>query len=166
MSEPVASVVDPAASDAADPPLDPPGEKSVFHGFRVTPQSLDQVTGALENSGVVVLAWTIPPASMIRWTNAAVSLATTSRSGSDPTVLRCPPIGASSLTATGSPSSGPAGSPRPAYLASAALAAAIASSKRDSPNALIAGSTPSPRPITASIRSTGDHPRWRKRPRA
>src|SRR5690349_21314014 len=123
MSEPVASVVDPAASDAPDPPLEPPGEKSVFHGLRVTPQSFVHVTGALETSGVVVLACTIPPASMIRCTNAAVSVATTSRSGSEPRVLRCPAIGASSLTATGSPSSGPIGSPWPEYLASAALAA-------------------------------------------
>ena len=56
MSDPVARVADPAASDAPEPPLDPPGEKSVFHGFRVTPYSFVQVTGALENSGVVVRA--------------------------------------------------------------------------------------------------------------
>src|SRR5258708_21747166 len=109
MSEPVARVVVPAASDAPEPPLDPPGEKSAFHGFLVTPQSLDHVTGALENSGVVVLACTIPPASMIRWTNGAVSSAITSRSASEPSVLGWPAIGASSLTATGSPSSGPSG---------------------------------------------------------
>ena len=156
MSEPVARVVDPAASEAPEPPLDPPGEKSVFHGFLVTPHSFVQVTGALENSGVVVLACTIPPASMMRCTKAAVSGATTSRSGSEPSVLRCPAIGASSLTATGSPSSGPSGSPCPAYLASAALAASSASSKRASANALMAGSTASARSITARRSSTGD----------
>jgi hypothetical protein len=52
MSEPVASVAVPAASAAADPPLEPPGEYPVCHGLRVTPQSRDQVTGAQENSGV------------------------------------------------------------------------------------------------------------------
>ena len=62
----------------------------MFQGFLVTPHSFVQVTGALENSGVVVLACTIPPASMIRWTNAAVSVATTSRSGSEPSVLPLP----------------------------------------------------------------------------
>ena len=72
MSEPVASAAVPAASAAADPPLDPPGEYCVFHGLRVTPQSLDQVTGAQLNSGVVVLACTMPPASMIRCTKALV----------------------------------------------------------------------------------------------
>ena len=48
MSEPVANVVVPAANDAPDPPLEPPGEKAVFHGLRVTPHSLVQVTGAQE----------------------------------------------------------------------------------------------------------------------
>ena len=101
----------------------------MFHGLRVTPHSFDQVTGAQQNSGVVVLACTMPPASMIRCTNAAVWSATTSRSGSEPSVLRCPAIGASSLTATGRPSSGRGGAPPlPAYRASAARAASSASS--------------------------------------
>ena len=72
MSEPVASVVDPAASEAPEPPLDPPGEYPVFQGLRVTPQSFDQVTAVHENSGVVVRAWTMPPASRMRWTKTAV----------------------------------------------------------------------------------------------
>jgi hypothetical protein len=55
--------------------------------LRVTPHSFVQVTGAQENSGVVVRACTMPPASRIRCTNTAVSGATTSRSGSDPSVL-------------------------------------------------------------------------------
>ena len=63
MSEPVASVVVPAASDAPEPPLEPPGEKAVCQGLRVTPHSFVQVTGAQENSGVVVRACTMPPAS-------------------------------------------------------------------------------------------------------
>ena len=57
---------------AADPPLEPPGEYAVFHGLRVTPHSFVQVNGAQENSGVVDRACTMPPASMMRWTNAAV----------------------------------------------------------------------------------------------
>ena len=86
----------------------------MFHGLRVTPQSLDQVTGAQENSGVVVLACTMPPASMIRCTKALVLSATSSRSGSDPSVLCWPAISASSFTATGRPSSGRGGPPLPA----------------------------------------------------
>ncbi len=114
MSEPVASAAVPAASAAADPPLDPPGEYCVFHGLRLTPQSRDQVTGAQQNSGVVVLACTMPPASMIRCTKALVLSATLSRSGSDPSVLRWPAISASSFTATGRPSSGRGARPWPA----------------------------------------------------
>jgi hypothetical protein len=66
MSEPVAGVAEPAARAAADPPLEPPGEYAVCHGLRLTPHSFDQVTGAQENSGVVVRACTMPPASRIR----------------------------------------------------------------------------------------------------
>ena len=76
MSEPVASVVVPAASDDAVPPLEPPGAKSRFQGLRVTPQRRDQVTAVQENSGVVVRAWTMPPASRMRWTKTAVWSAT------------------------------------------------------------------------------------------
>jgi len=79
-TEPVASAAVPAASAAADPPLDPPGEYCVFHGLRLTPQSRDQVTGAQQNSGVVVLACTMAPASMMRCTKALVLSATLSRS--------------------------------------------------------------------------------------
>src|SRR6267142_141826 len=104
MSEPVARVVEPAASEAPEPPLEPPGENARFHGLRVTPQSFDQVTGAQANSGVVVLACTMAPASRIRCTNTAVWSATMSRSASDPSVFLCPFIGASSLTATRRPS--------------------------------------------------------------
>ena len=43
MSEPMASAEVPAASEAAEPPDEPPGVKFGFQGLRVTPQSLDQV---------------------------------------------------------------------------------------------------------------------------
>ena len=65
MSEPVAKVAVPAARAAADPPLDPPGEKSVFQGFRVAP-------GVMNASSVVtVLPMTIAPASSSATTAAA-----------------------------------------------------------------------------------------------
>ena len=35
----------PAATAAADPPLEPPGVRSTFHGLRVTPQVIDSVNG-------------------------------------------------------------------------------------------------------------------------
>src|SRR5436309_15733270 len=107
MSEPVASAAVPAARAAADPPLDPPGEYCVFHGLRLTPQSRDQVTGAQQNSGVVVLACTMAPAAMMRCTKRLVLSATLSRIGSDPSVCRWPATSGVSFTATGRHSGGP-----------------------------------------------------------
>jgi hypothetical protein len=43
MSEPLASVVVPAASAAPDPPEEPPAPTSGFHGLRVTPQMREWV---------------------------------------------------------------------------------------------------------------------------
>src|SRR5207253_6370755 len=52
----------PAATAAADPPLDPPGDRRVSHGLRVTPQASDSVHGQIASSGMVVLPMTIAPA--------------------------------------------------------------------------------------------------------
>src|SRR5918993_908020 len=45
----------PAATAAAAPPLDPPGVRSVFQGFRVAPLRSDSVNATVPNSGVLVL---------------------------------------------------------------------------------------------------------------
>ena len=66
MSEPVARVELPAARLAPDPPEEPPQVRSGFQGLRVTPCRCDQVTAAIENSGVAVRACTMAPASMTR----------------------------------------------------------------------------------------------------
>src|SRR3954463_5897411 len=63
MSEPIASVAIPAANAAAEPPDDPPGVHSRFHGLRVTPQRLLQVTPSKNNSGAVVCACRTAPAA-------------------------------------------------------------------------------------------------------
>ena len=106
MSEPVASVQVPAARLAPEPPDDPPQVRSGFHGLRVTPCSSDQVTAAIENSGVVVRAWTIAPASSSRCTKGSVPVATWSANSSEPSVTRWPSMWTSSFTASASPSSG------------------------------------------------------------
>src|SRR4051812_39707678 len=54
MSDPSARVVIPAASAAADPPDEPPGVNSGFHGLRVIPHKALQVTARRKNSGAVV----------------------------------------------------------------------------------------------------------------
>src|SRR5207248_10573706 len=66
ISVPVASVVKPAASAAPEPPDEPPGPKSRFHGLRVTPQMREWQTPDRQNSGVVVRPWTMAPAASSR----------------------------------------------------------------------------------------------------
>src|SRR6476660_3389192 len=78
MSEPLASVVVPDASAAPEPPEEPPTAYSGFHGLRVTPHRRDWVKPAHENSGAVVRAWTIAPAS--RWRRANAELCSATRS--------------------------------------------------------------------------------------
>ena len=56
MSEPVQMVEVPEASEADDPPEEPPDVKLVFQGFLVIPHRRDQVKPAHENSGVAVRA--------------------------------------------------------------------------------------------------------------
>ena len=46
----------PAASAAPEPPLDPPGERSVFHGLRVAPNTWLSVKPVQPNAGRVRLA--------------------------------------------------------------------------------------------------------------
>ena len=61
----------PAATAAAEPPLDPPGVRSVSHGLRVTPQVTDSVNGHSPSSGIVVLPTTTAPAARRRRTTSA-----------------------------------------------------------------------------------------------
>jgi hypothetical protein len=154
MSEPVASGVMPAASAAADPPLDPPGSNPTFHGLRVMPHIRLAVQNVISNSGVSVRAWKIAPAARSRSTIGSSRSATLSCINSDPFVARLPAIAASSLIATGSPSSGRA-SPR-AYRFSAARAAARASSTYRSPSAFTTGCATSIRSRIASRYSLGE----------
>ena len=61
----------PEARAAAEPPLEPPGVRSRFHGFRVGPNSSLSVKGMWPNSGVFVLPTTIAPAALSRATSAS-----------------------------------------------------------------------------------------------
>jgi hypothetical protein len=60
----------PAATAAADPPLDPPGVRVRSQGLRVGPNSSGSVVGNNPNSGVLVLATTIRPARLTRETSS------------------------------------------------------------------------------------------------
>src|SRR5882672_4743411 len=72
-SEPSAIVPMPDASEAAAPPLEPPGFLSGFHGLRVTPHRADFVQCEAPNSGTVVLPRRTAPASRIRATEGESS---------------------------------------------------------------------------------------------
>ena len=61
-SVPWATADSPAATDAAAPPLDPPGVRSGSHGLRVVPFSSDEVM-LVQNSGMFVFPMITKPAS-------------------------------------------------------------------------------------------------------
>ncbi len=63
----------PAATAAAEPPLEPPGVRPVSHGLRVTPHVTDSVNGQRPSSGIVVLPTMTAPAARSRATTAASS---------------------------------------------------------------------------------------------
>src|SRR3569623_2121423 len=71
-SPPDAAGTSPAATAAADPPLEPPGERSRARGLIVGPNRTGSVVQWLPHSGVLVLPATLRPASRSR-TNACTS---------------------------------------------------------------------------------------------
>ena len=58
----------PAATAAAEPPLDPPGVRSRSQGLRVNPNAADSVTALRPSSGVLVFPKINAPASQKRCT--------------------------------------------------------------------------------------------------
>ena len=68
-SDPVASGTRPAATAAADPPDDPPADRSSAHGLRVAPNSGLTVSAFQPSSGVFVLPTTTQPAARRRSTS-------------------------------------------------------------------------------------------------
>ena len=69
-SFPCAMATMPAATAAAEPPLEPPVMRSRFQGFRAAPNSLGSVVGRMPNSGVLVLPTTMRPAFLYRRTSS------------------------------------------------------------------------------------------------
>src|SRR5690606_2733612 len=74
----------PAATAAADPPLDPPGENSGFHGLRVIPKrSLSQEV-VIASSGIAVRPSCTNPAFKAAVTRRSVVVAGVSSMASEP----------------------------------------------------------------------------------
>ncbi len=105
---PWASGMSPAASAAAAPPLDPPGVRSRFHGFRVAPFSSDSVNATVPNSGVFVFPRITKPASRSRRTTAVSKSGMLSANARLEYVVRMPAVGVRSLIAIGTPRNGAA----------------------------------------------------------
>src|SRR5512137_167016 len=102
-SVPTASGAKPAATAAAAPPLDPPGDLVGSQGFRLTPVSGESVVPFHPNSGVVVLPTMIPPAAFSRSTTGASSVGMLSAKMRDPNPVRTPRVITRSLTENGTP---------------------------------------------------------------
>src|SRR5262245_56610774 len=87
----VAIAAIPAAIAAPDPPDEPPGVRSRFHGFRVGPNRRFDVKPSAANSGMFVLPTTIAPAARSRSTTRASRTAgSASAKARDPYVDRMP----------------------------------------------------------------------------
>ena len=80
--------------------------RSVSHGLRVTPHVIDSVNGHSPSSHIFVLPITIAPAARSRATTSESSAAG-SRHTPVPRLVTCPAMSISSLTAIGTPDSGP-----------------------------------------------------------
>ena len=102
----------PVATATAEPPDEPAGLSSGFHGLRVAPNSSLTVLAPVANSGVLVLARTIAPAALRRRTTSASSAGTWSLKSGEPNVVRMPAVRVTSLMPIGRPCSGPIGSRR------------------------------------------------------
>ncbi len=117
-SEAVAAAASPPATAAADPPEEPPQVRDGSQGLRVMPLAAVAVQGKIISSGTLVIPMGIAPAARRRRIGSASAVAGAGQlAGRVPRVATCPVSGRSSLTAIGTPASGPSG--RPAASASA-----------------------------------------------
>src|SRR5215208_7021873 len=106
-SPPVARGTPPAATRAAEPPLEPPGVRETSQGLRVMPVSGPCVMPFHPNSGVDVLQKNTAPASRSRATPGVSSALGAVAVACEPKRIGQPATCALSLIATGTPSSGP-----------------------------------------------------------
>src|SRR5579864_1359407 len=100
-----------AATAAAEPPDEPPGILSRFHGFRLGPNAEFSVDDPMANSSMLVLPTMIAPARFSRRVIVASYGGRQPSRMREPQVVGMPIVVNTSLTATGTPASGPSGSP-------------------------------------------------------
>ena len=140
----------PAATAAAEPPLDPPGTRNVSLGLAVGPNAEFSVDEPIANSSQLVLPTTTPPAAWMRSTVVAVYGGSHPARIREPQVVATPRVQSVSLIATGTPARGPGSSPR----ATVASTASAASRARSATTARKAWSSPSRPSMAARCSST------------
>src|SRR4051812_44886817 len=111
VSDPRATGTDPAATAAADPPLDPPGVRSRSQGLRTGPKAEFSLDDPMANSSQFVLPTIPAPAVSSRRTTVASYGGTKFARIFDEAVVRIPRTHMLSFSATGTPASGPAAWP-------------------------------------------------------
>src|SRR5688572_32953626 len=111
VSEPRARGTQPAATAAADPPLEPPGVRSVAHGLRTGPYAEFSFDDPMANSSQFVLPTMIAPADSSFSTTVALYGGWKLSRMRDEAVVRTPLTQRLSFKATGTPASGPSVAP-------------------------------------------------------
>src|SRR5829696_615803 len=102
----------PAATAAADPPLEPPADRSRSHGLWQGPKTSGSVVGWMPNSGVLVFPTTTRPAPFKRATSPESWSGTKRCVNRDPALVGTPAYRAPrSLSSKGTPAKGPRSSP-------------------------------------------------------
>src|SRR3954463_12428538 len=94
-----------AASEADEPPPEPPGMRSRSHGLRVGPYAECSVEEPIANSSMLVLPRIGRPAALSRATTVASYGGTQPSRIREPQVVGMPWVASTSLTAIGTPSS-------------------------------------------------------------
>src|SRR6476661_6772581 len=112
VSEPSANGAKPAATAAADPPLEPPGTRVRSCGLRVGPNAEFSVDEPIANSSRFVLPITTAPAARTRSTTVASYGGRHPSRMRDEHVVGIPRVHMLSFSASGTPASGPGSSPR------------------------------------------------------
>ena len=105
VSVPSESGANPAATAAADPPLEPPGTREGSHGLWVTPKAECSVDEPIANSSMLVLPIGTSPAAFARVTQPASYSGRCPCRIREPAVVSSPRVQRMSLSAIGTPCS-------------------------------------------------------------
>ena len=111
VSVPIASGTCPAATEAALPPLDPPGVRVGSCGLRVAPNADVSVVAPMANSSRLALPTITPPAALIRRTSIASRVTDPAGNALEPQVIGMPRTATLSFTTRVLPASTPMSRP-------------------------------------------------------